>query len=45
MTKEEVEIIVDRIEKQVINKGRLLYGYEIKAILEAFIDNKRSDEE
>lgn len=45
MTNKEVEIIVDRIEKQVIDKGRLLYGYEIKEILKAFIDNNRSEEE
>lgn len=37
MTAEEEMTILEKINKEIILKGRLLYSYEIKEILDRFI--------
>lgn len=41
MTSEEKTKIIEEISKEVIKRGRLLYSYEINAILAPFVTDTK----
>lgn len=41
MTSEEQEKILEEISKEIIKRTRLLYSYEIKAILNRFVTDTK----
>lgn len=41
MTVEDEMKIMEEINKESITKGRLLYSYEIKEILDRFVNNEK----
>ena len=43
MTQEEEMKIIEEIRESIIKKCRLLYGYEIKEILDKFVDDLDQD--
>jgi hypothetical protein len=42
MTSEEKEKIIEEISKEIIKRGRLLYSYEINAILNRFVTDTKT---